>query len=293
MPLCLGGKKMQTIKNKLELNKIIRGLKSRNKTIGFAPTMGFLHEGHTTLFKESKANTDITVTSIFVNPAQFNDPKDYEKYPRNTEADLAKCKEAGVDIVYLPEVEDIYPGGKIPDLNMKIPHLMKNLCATTRPGHFEGVLLVIANLFHTVEPDIAFFGLKDYQQFLIIKEFARSTGFRMQVVGVETIREIDGLAMSSRNARLSKEDRQTAVLIPRAFELAKEYISNGGRDIAKLLEIISEGILRSSKMKIDYIEILNATDLSSLERLQGEVVIAVAIFCGEVRLIDNIRLTVT
>ncbi|MBP7282600.1 MAG: pantoate--beta-alanine ligase [Leptospiraceae bacterium] len=283
---------MQIIKNKLELNKIIRELKSQNKTIGFAPTMGFLHEGHTTLFAESTANTDITVTSIFVNPAQFNDPKDFEKYPRNTEADLAKCKEAGVDIVYLPEVEDIYPGGKIPDLNMKIPHLMKSLCATTRPGHFEGVLLVIANLFHTVEPDIAFFGLKDYQQFLIIKEFARATGFRMKVVGVETIRESDGLAMSSRNARLSSEDRNLASLVPNAFQTSKEYILNGGREPKKIFEIFSEMVLHSQKMKIDYVEVLNVDDLSPLEKLEGNILIAIAIFCGDVRLIDNIRLTV-
>ncbi len=282
---------MQIIKNKLELNKQIKELKSKGKSIGFAPTMGFLHEGHVTLFKESKANTDITVTSIFVNPAQFNDPKDYEKYPRNTEVDLAKCKEAGVDIVYLPEVEDIYPGGKIPDLDMKIPHLMKSLCATTRPGHFEGVLLVIANLFHTVEPDVAFFGLKDYQQFLIIKEFARATGFNSKVVGVETIREPDGLAMSSRNARLSKEDREAASLIPRAFKLCREYIFARGRDTKKVKGIFSEVVLTSSKMRIDYIEILKANDLSPLEELTGEVLIAVAIFCGEVRLIDNIRLT--
>lgn len=283
---------MQVIKNKLELNKEIKKLKASGKKIGFAPTMGFLHEGHITLFAESKANTDITVTSIFVNPAQFNDPKDYEKYPRSTESDLAKCKEAGVDIVYLPEVEDIYNGGKIPDLNMKIPHLMKNLCATTRPGHFEGVLLVIANLFNSVLPDIAFFGLKDYQQFLIIKEFARATGFNMEVVGVETIREPDGLAMSSRNARLSLEDREIASLIPRAFKLCKEYIFKRGRDPKKVKEIFSEVVLSSPKMKIDYIEVLNANDLSPLEELAGGVLIAVAIFCGEVRLIDNIRLTV-
>ncbi|MBP9161926.1 MAG: pantoate--beta-alanine ligase [Leptospiraceae bacterium] len=282
---------MQIIKNKQELNKEIKKLKSNGKIVGFAPTMGFLHEGHTTLFTECKANTDITVTSIFVNPAQFNDIKDYEKYPRNTESDLKKCKEAGVDIVYLPEVEDIYPEGKIPDLTMKIPHLMKSLCATTRPGHFEGVLLVIANLFHSVEPDIAFFGLKDYQQFLIIKEFARATGFNMKVVGVETIRESDGLAMSSRNARLSIEDREAASLIPRAFKLCRDYIFARGRDPKKVRSIFSEVVLTSSKMRIDYIEILNAKDLSPLEELTGEVLIAVAIFCGEVRLIDNIRLT--
>ncbi|MBK9501524.1 MAG: pantoate--beta-alanine ligase [Leptospiraceae bacterium] len=282
---------MQIIKNKQELNKEIKKLKSNGKIVGFAPTMGFLHEGHTTLFTECKANTDITVTSIFVNPAQFNDIKDYEKYPRNTESDLKKCKEAGVDIVYLPEVEDIYPEGKIPDLTMKIPHLMKSLCATTRPGHFEGVLLVIANLFHSVEPDIAFFGLKDYQQFLIIKEFARATGFNMKVVGVETIRESDGLAMSSRNSRLSKEDREAATLIPRAFKLCRDYIFARGRDPKKVRSIFSEVVLTSAKMRIDYIEILNAKDLSPLEELTGEVLIAVAIFCGEVRLIDNIRLT--
>lgn len=282
---------MQIIKNKLELNEILTQLKFQKKTIGFAPTMGYLHEGHTTLFAESKANTDITVTSIFVNPAQFNDRRDYDKYPRNTESDLTKCKEAGVDIVYLPEVEDIYPSGKIPDLTMRIPHLMKNLCAITRPGHFEGVLLVIANLFHSVTPDIAFFGLKDYQQYLIIKEFVRASGFKIKVVGVETIREADGLAMSSRNARLSDEDREAASLIPRAFKLCKEYIFKRGRDPKKLKEIFSEVVLSSPNMRIDYIEILNANELSQLDELNGEVLIAVAIFCGQVRLIDNIRLT--
>lgn len=283
---------MQVIKNKNDLNVIIRKLKSEGKTIGFAPTMGFLHEGHITLFYESQANTDITVTSIFVNPAQFNDPKDFEKYPRNTEADLKKCESSGVDIVYLPEVDDIYPNGKIPDLNMKIPHLMKNLCATTRPGHFEGVLLVIANLFHTVEPDIAFFGLKDYQQFLIIREFARYTGYRIQVKGVETIRESDGLAMSSRNVRLSNEDREFASSIPRAFQNSKDYILNGGRDPKKIIEIFREIVLLSSNMKIDYVEVLDSENLQSLEKLEGNILIAVAIFCGEVRLIDNIRLTI-
>jgi pantoate--beta-alanine ligase len=283
---------MLIIKNKLELSAVVKDFKKEGKIIGFAPTMGFLHQGHTTVFEQAKLSSDITVTSIFVNPAQFNDPKDFEKYPRDTNSDLVKCKNAGIDIVYLPEVEDIYPGGKIPDLNIRIPHLMNCLCGTTRPGHFEGVLLVIANLFNSVEPDIAFFGKKDYQQFLIIKEFARATGMRTRVVGVETVREEDGLAMSSRNARLSKDDRIAASLIPRAFKLAKDYISNGGNSISKVREIFAEIVLSSPRMKIDYIEILNSENLGSIEKLQGEVLIAVAIFCGEVRLIDNIRLTI-
>lgn len=284
---------MLIIKDKKELNKKIREYKKAGKTIGFAPTMGFLHAGHIELFKKSKANTDITVTSIFVNPAQFNDPKDFEKYPRNEEKDLEQCKSASVDIVYLPEVNDIYPQGIVPDITIKIPHLMKSLCATTRPGHFEGVLLVIANLFHIVEPDISFFGMKDYQQYLIIKEFARVTGFSTDVIGVETIREKDGLAMSSRNARLTAEERESATLIPRAFQLCKEYIYGKGRDPKKVKSIFSEVVLSSPKIRIDYVEVLSANDLSEIENLSGEILIAIAIFCGEVRLIDNIRLTLT
>lgn len=284
---------MEVIKNKIELNQRIRKLKLEGKKIAFAPTMGFLHEGHIELFNECKSNADISVTSIFVNPAQFNDPKDFEKYPRNTDSDLKKCEKALIDIVYLPEVNDIYPQGKVPDINIRIPHLMRNLCATTRPGHFEGVLLVISNLFHIVEPDIAFFGIKDYQQYLIIKEFAKVTGMNIDVIGVETIREKDGLAMSSRNARLSSEEREAATLIPRAFQLCKEYIYGKGRDPKKIKSIFSEVILSSSKMRIDYIEVLNANNLGDLEVLTGEILIAVAIFCGEVRLIDNIRLTLS
>ncbi|MCB1157222.1 MAG: pantoate--beta-alanine ligase [Leptospiraceae bacterium] len=277
---------MEILRTRQELRNYIKNQKRKGKTIGFVPTMGFLHEGHITLFKESVKKSDVSIASIFVNPTQFNNPEDFEKYPRNEEEDCKKAKEAGMDAVFIPTASEIYPEPK-PQLEIRIPHLMKNLCATTRPGHFEGVLLVISILFHLVEPDFVFFGKKDFQQYLIIAEYARSLMFSLEVIPVDTVREEDGLAMSSRNARLSEQERKEAGLIPRAFKLARGQYLKGERNAKLFREIVSEVLLSSPLIKIDYLEVLDSKTLEPVEEVNGDSILALAAFAGSVRLIDN------
>jgi len=186
----------------------------------------------------------------------------------------------------------MYPATEGPPTKVESPGISSGLCGASRPQFFSGVCSVVLRLFNIIQPDVAVFGEKDYQQFLVIEKMVRDLHLDIKVIPGPIVRESDGLAMSSRNARLSKDDRIAASLIPRAFKLAKEYISNGGNNISKAREIFAEIVLSSPRMKIDYIEILNSENLGSLEELEGEILIAVAIFCGEVRLIDNIRLTI-
>ncbi|PJZ54863.1 pantoate--beta-alanine ligase [Leptospira adleri] len=274
-----------------EVSSQVRAWKKEGKKVGFVPTMGFLHEGHTALFEESVSRADKTVVSIFVNPAQFNDPEDYAKYPINTEGDLKLCESKKVDLVFLPDKDAMYPGG-IPDVVLKIPHLMNNLCAVSRPGHFEGVLLVISRLFHFVEPDLAFFGKKDYQQYLLIREFCKTLAFPTEVFGCETIRSEKGLALSSRNARLSEIEKEESLLVSRALRLGESQILSGMKDPVLVREIMKDVLDSSAKIKLDYLEVLNADTLENLERVAGNVLLAVAVFIGPVRLIDNLTLSV-
>ncbi|HNF25647.1 MAG TPA: pantoate--beta-alanine ligase, partial [Leptospiraceae bacterium] len=257
----------------------------KGKKNGFVPTMGFLHEGHMTLVREARKKSDIVVLSLFVNPAQFNSREDYDNYPRNEARDLELCKKNGVDTVYIPDPDEIYIGGKIPDISIRIPHLMKNLCATARPGHFEGVLLVIGKLFHAVRPDIVFLGKKDYQQYLIIKEFTEVLNFPAEIVGVETVREKSGLAMSSRNARLSEKGLEAATLLYRSMILAEKLLRQGRAGIRELREQIRDVILSSPLTKIDYIELLDPDTLEEKTLAEGKIFIGLAVFVENVRLI--------
>jgi pantoate--beta-alanine ligase len=278
---------MKIISSVSELQAEIFNQKKLGKRIGFVPTMGFLHEGHTTLMKSSVSETDCTVVSIFVNPAQFNDLSDFEKYPRDLDKDTSICKDSNVDILFVPTVEDFYPEGYSGRVLLQVPNLMQNMCATTRPGHFEGVLLVISRLFHFVSPTIAYFGKKDFQQYLIIKEFCRLLAFPVEVKGIDTIREKDGLAMSSRNARLSPKEREAATLLYRAMKIGEDYSRKKRSTILEVREVIRDVLLSSPLTKIDYLEILNPSDLTPKEELSGDILIALAVFVGQVRLIDN------
>ncbi|MCW7471186.1 pantoate--beta-alanine ligase [Leptospira kanakyensis] len=277
---------MIVVSDIIELKNQITSWKRDGLSIGFCPTMGSLHAGHMDLVETSKKQTDKTVVSIFVNPTQFNDPKDFENYPINTNTDLKLCEEKGVDLVFLPDVKTMYPETKTPIL-LSIPELQKNLCGRTRPGHFEGVLQIVSKLFHLTEPTKAFFGLKDYQQFRVISAMVENLNFPLEIVGVPTKRESDGLAMSSRNVRLSEKNRETASLIPRMFALAKKTILGGERDIHLLKEILRDFLLTGVSLRIDYLEVVDPIDLQSKEKLSGEVLLALAVFVGEVRLIDN------
>ncbi|PJZ45322.1 pantoate--beta-alanine ligase [Leptospira brenneri] len=269
-----------------ELKNIITDWKKAGLSIGFCPTMGSLHAGHLDLVERSKKETNKTIVSIFVNPTQFNDPKDFENYPINTNADLKLCEEKGVDLVFLPDVKTMYPETKTPIL-LSIPELQKHLCGRTRPGHFEGVLQIVSKLFHLTEPNKAFFGLKDYQQFRVISAMVKNLNFPLEVVGVPTRREEDGLAMSSRNVRLTEKHRETANLIPRMFALANKTILGGERDIHLLKEILRDFLLTGASVRIDYLEVVDPENLQPKEKLEGEVLLALAVFVGEVRLIDN------
>ncbi|EQA38001.1 pantoate--beta-alanine ligase [Leptospira inadai serovar Lyme str. 10] len=283
---------MIVLKNPNEVRKTVRDWKSKGLSVGFAPTMGFLHEGHAALFERSVSGNDKTIVSIFVNPAQFNDPEDFAKYPVSTDNDLELCEKSGVDLVYLPDSDTVYPGG-VPDIELRVPGLMKNLDAATRPGHFEGVLLVLSRFFHTVEADRSYFGKKDYQQYLIVKEFTKMLGFSMEIIGVDTIRNVKGLALSSRNARLSDSDKDEALLISRALKLAENLILNGEKDPAEIKTVMQDVLDSSASIRTDYLEVLDANTLAEIPLLKGEVLLAIAAFLGPVRLIDNITVQVS
>ncbi len=248
--------------------------------------MGYLHEGHISLVERSKKQTDKTVLSLFVNPTQFNDPEDYLKYPVNIDGDLEKCKTASVDLVFLPSKEVMYPKTES-TITMTQSLLQTNLCGRTRPGHFEGVMLVVSKFFHLVEPNFAFFGLKDYQQFRIIEEMVSLLNFPLQVIGVETLREPDGLAMSSRNVRLSEKERETAKLIPRMYSLAEKLLKDGEKNLSNFKEILRDFLLTGQDVKIDYLETVDPGNLQEKLALEGKILLAVAVFVGKTRLIDN------
>lgn len=280
---------MRVLNHPQELRDTILAEKRAGKKVSYVPTMGYLHEGHLSLMREAKRLGEVLVVSIFVNPAQFNDPEDLLKYPVDTEGDLEKCRSVGVDFVFLPSVSDLYPDG-IPKIQMRIPHLMDTLCGLTRPGHFEGILLVLSRLFHFVIPDIAVFGWKDYQQVTIVKEFVRNLAFPIEIVGMDTKREADGLAMSSRNSRLSEKERDAAGLIPRALKLGEKMIREGENSVPYLKEVLSDMIASSSLLKIDYLEFVDPDTLQPLDRVEDKVLLAAAVFSGKVRLIDNLRI---
>ncbi len=277
---------MKIVSNIEELQNSIIEWKQNRETIGFVPTMGFLHDGHLLLVKNSRERCSKTIVSIFVNPTQFNDPEDYNAYPMDVPGDLAKCESAGVDLVFLPKKETLYPDNKS-TIKLIQEDLQRNLCGRTRPGHFEGVMLIVAKLFHLVSPNIAFFGLKDYQQFRIIENMVELLDFPLQVVGIPTLRESDGLAMSSRNVKLNQSEREIAGLIPRMYAIAEQVIRNGEKNLNTFYEILKDVLLSSSKIRIDYLEAVDPNNLQLIENLESDFVLALAVFVGKTRLIDN------
>jgi pantoate--beta-alanine ligase len=268
---------------------ISRKLRRENKTVGFVPTMGALHEGHFSLVTAARAQCDIVVVSIFVNPAQFNDPKDLEKYPRDLTADAARLAEFEVDYVYAPERIEIYPEGF--STYVYVEDLSESLEGASRPGHFRGVATVVTILFNTIRPDFAYFGQKDAQQVAVIRRLTRDLGFEMEIVELRTVREESGLAMSSRNALLSDEETEKAAVILRALREGKIAFKKGERNALKLTEIVQRVIADEPLARIDYIAVVDRENLQPLEKVgDNEALIAAAVFFGNVRLIDNVVL---
>lgn len=258
------------------------------KTIGFVPTMGYLHEGHLSLVRKSKEENDVTVVSIFVNPLQFGPAEDFERYPRDEESDLKKLELEGVDLVFVPSVQEMYPEPVL--TTVVVERLSEPMCGRFRPGHFQGVATVVAKLFNIVQPDRAYFGKKDYQQLRVIQRMVKDLNFPVQVVEVETVREDDGLAMSSRNAYLTPEERKVAPLIYRALLSGKELYEKGERSAEKIVAEVKRNLKSVPEFKVQYVELRDAETLDEINTVEKKAVLAVAVFLGSARLIDNIEI---
>lgn len=254
-------------------------------SVGFVPTMGALHEGHISLIAISRKETDLTVCSIFVNPTQFNNQADLTKYPRTPEKDRAMLEAAGCDVLYMPDVADVYP--EKDTRTFHFGYLDTILEGAHRPGHFNGVGQVVSILLEGVQPDKAFFGSKDYQQVMVVKELARQLSLPTEIVACPILREPDGLAMSSRNVRLNEEERKVAALIPLMMQEARKLVKQEGIRAAKAY--IAQEVAKQALMKLDYYEVCNADTLKLLEQYEpGKATITlIAVFVGQVRLIDN------
>ncbi|MBS4217329.1 pantoate--beta-alanine ligase [Bacillus sp. FJAT-49711] len=263
-------------------------LKKQGSTIGFAPTMGYLHEGHLKLIKHSLQNNDVTVMSIFVNPLQFGPNEDFDAYPRDVERDKELAEEVGVDILFLPERSDVYPNE--PSFEINVLRRTNVLCGRSRPGHFNGVATILIKLFNIILPNNVYFGMKDAQQVAVVDSLIKDFNFPIQLIPVETEREEDGLARSSRNVYLTKEEREQAPHLYKGLKKAVDIIQNGEIKPATAIQIVEDYIKTNTNGEIDYIEILSFPHLEQLERLHGKLIIALAVKFSRARLIDNIIL---
>lgn len=260
-----------------------------DKSIGFVPTMGYLHEGHLSLVTEAKNENDIIVMSIFVNPLQFGPNEDLDTYPRDEERDCVLAEAAGVDILFMPSVEVMYPNHM--SIQMTVTSRTDVLCGQSRPGHFDGVVTVLTKLFHLIMPTRAYFGLKDAQQFAVVHYLVKDLNFPLTVIGLQTVRERDGLAKSSRNVYLSETERKNALALYRSLQHAKDLVQNGWRDVVRLKEEIHRYLEHNCTGTVDYVDILRYPDLTIVDELHEQVIIAVAVHFAKARLIDNIILT--
>lgn len=282
---------MRVIDNISGLKAIIRVQKAAGRTIGFVPTMGYLHEGHMSLARASAAENDFTVMSIFVNPLQFGVNEDFDKYPADFDGDTVKAGNSGVDVLFMPTAEEMYPAGFSTYVEVS-GEITGKLCGKSRPGHFRGVATVVAKLFNLVEPTRAYFGQKDAQQAAIITKMARELDLNLEVVICPIVREADGLAMSSRNVYLNVEERKAALVLSASLFQAEGRIKAGERSAERILAGIREKINAESMAQLDYASVVNAATLEDVRQIKGKVLIVLAVKFGKTRLIDNITMEV-
>jgi pantoate--beta-alanine ligase len=260
-------------------------LKREGKRIAFVPTMGFLHEGHASLLREGRRRGDVLVLSIFVNPIQFGANEDLDRYPRNLEGDCTIARECGVDLVFTPTAPEMYPDGF--QTSIRVRELALPLCGASRPGHFDGVATVVTKLFNIVQPDAALFGTKDFQQLAVIRRMVADLSQPVEIIGMPIVREPDGLAMSSRNAYLSPEQRQSALCLFRAVRLVRECYAAGEQSAALLLDAARQLIQEEPAATIDYLEVRDARTLEAVTTVSDNTLLALAVKIGTTRLIDN------
>ena len=280
---------MQVIRDFKTLKSEIAGARRDGKSVGFVPTMGFLHEGHLSLLREAVRQTEYVVLSIFVNPLQFGVGEDYEEYPRDLEQDRKKAEEAGCDLIFYPEVKSMYPRGYLTYVNTE--GISEPLCGGSRPGHFRGVTTVVTKLFNLVTPDKAFFGQKDAQQALIIRKMVADLNMNLEIVVCPTIREDDGLAMSSRNAYLEPGERKAAAILYRTLKKARDMVLSGEKDARVVRDFMVDSIGKEPRANIQYIEVVDSETLQALVEIETSALLAWLKF-GETRLIDNILVEV-
>ena len=276
---------MQIVSTVEEVRKQVKKWREEGLSVGLVPTMGYLHEGHGSLISKAVEQNDKAVVSIFVNPMQFGPSEDLESYPRDMDRDAALCEDAGASLIFHPEPSEMYHDDFSSFVDMST--LTGGLCGKTRPIHFSGVCSVVTKLFHIVTPDRAYFGQKDAQQLAVIRRMVRDLNFDIEIVGCPIVREADGLAMSSRNTYLNKEERKAALVLSQAVRLGEELIEEGEKNAAVIKEKMIAHIEAEPLAKIDYVEIVDAQSLEPVSEIQGEILAAMAVYIGKTRLIDN------
>jgi pantoate--beta-alanine ligase len=270
-----------------EMKEYSHRARREDRTIGFVPTMGYLHEGHLSLVRAAREECDVVVVSIFVNPTQFAPGEDFDKYPRDMQRDRRLAEKEGVDVVFAPSAGEMYPDGHVTYVEVTGP-LAEGMCGRSRPGHFRGVATIVAKLFDVVQPHVSYFGQKDAQQIAVIKRMVKDLNMDVEIREMPIVREEDGLAMSSRNAYLSKEERQQALGLFRSLERAKEMVADGELSTDRIKREIRKMLEAGQDVRVDYIEIVDAQTLAPLGAVKDNTLIAVAAFAGGTRLIDNV-----
>jgi pantoate--beta-alanine ligase len=276
---------MRVIQKIREMKSAVRALRRSGKTIGFVATMGYLHQGHLSLVRASRRKTDVTVVSIFVNPAQFGPKEDFQKYPRNIENDCALLEKEKVDYLFCPSAGEMYPEGY--KTYVEVHELQDKLCGRSRPGHFRGVATVVLKLLQIVQPDVAFFGRKDAQQAILLQKMCRDLNLDVKIQVMPIVRDRDGLALSSRNSYLNPEQRKAALILRKSLEEAKAAIACGERRADVLIPQIRRRLEEEPLARVDYIEIVDLKGLEPVKAIVKEALVALAVFIGRTRLIDN------
>ena len=268
-----------------DVRERVNAWKREELTIGFVPTMGYLHEGHKSLMEAARANNDKVVVSVFVNPMQFGPNEDLESYPRDFEKDSALCESVGVDLIFHPEPEEMYADGFCSYVDMN--GLTTELCGKSRPIHFRGVQTVVLKLFNIVKPDTAYFGQKDAQQLAVIKRMVKDLNVDTEIVGCPIVREADGLAKSSRHTYLNPDERKAALILSRSLKLGRELIENGETDSKAVIKAITDSINTEPLAKIDYVDVVDFDTITPVDKIGKSVLVAIAVYIGKTRLIDN------
>lgn len=280
---------MQIVTCVAELKTIIRSARAAGKTIGVVPTMGYLHEGHLTLMRKARAEQGVVIATIFVNPLQFGPQEDYAVYPRDLKRDSTMAETTGIDVLFAPSVDEMYPAGNGRTLTfVDVEQITTKLCGASRPGHFRGVATVVAKLLNITEADVGYFGQKDAQQVTVIRRMVDDLNMNVKIVAVPIVRESDGLALSSRNQYLNPDERQAALVLSKSLVRAQELLQLGEKDSGQILAVMNDLISREPLARIEYISIVDPTALEPLQQISGPALIALAVKFGKTRLIDNL-----